>query len=443
MLNSNNNYYAKIISLLVISVNLLIHALIINDNFYGSDYGNYIQGANSLLNDFVYSTQGNPLVSDNFRPVGYSLVIVLAKIIIPSYFNEAIIVFQSILLLLMFLYILQIFEMLNLYNPKSIYVSLFLFIHPTILSTTTHVQSDLLMSFFIFGFVFYILRFILKHNSKDLYIGILFITISLYFRPTFMYFFPILFIILYKYTNYKYIILSLLIIILVQSPWIIRNKVVLDTYKFSMLGDVVLTYFAADTLRHKFKIDPDSAHLIVWERCGIEMPYWNNKNDMDMYVRMKNESLKIIFENPEYFALSWIRGIVRVFIMPHEIYEIKDDRTIPVNHFIHLLRSNPKQILHEINGYFIYLYIYSYIINFIIIMGFIIMMFKFKKYNKSNNYLYSFLMPLALYGLLIPGPINKSHYIMPYYIVLIILVIFVLFNRCNEVTDKNNKDCVK
>ena len=418
-----------IISTVFILVNLLVYVFIINGSFHGSDYGNYLQGANSLAGNFIYSTQGDPLVPDNFRPVGYSLVIVLSKAISLEYFIELIVFMQSTLLLVMFGFVVKLLTVMGLYDYRVIYASAMMFVHPVVLHTTTQIQVDLLLSFSIFSYVYYFVLFLLNGKNKDLFVSVALLAMSFYFRPTFMYFIPFFLVIIYKYSNVKNAVFSIIVIILIQSPWIIRNKIVLDTYKISMLGDVVLTYFAADTLRHSLNLSPDAAHSLVWRECDIDEPYWENKNDMSMYSRMKKESIGIMMDNAEYFMLSWLRGIARVFLMPHEIYVLKSDTTIPVDDFIGTLKSDFIGLVEYVNGYFVYLYFVAYAINVIIVYSVVRVLYNVGEIYKKIPFVYHFLVPFCFYGLLIPGPINKPHYMFSYYIVLIVFVAISFFKN--------------
>jgi hypothetical protein len=423
-----------LISILTIVSILVFYILFIDGSITGSDYGNYAQGADSILNHGVYSTQGKVSIPDNFRPIGYSLLIVVAKQIDSVFYNEIIIVFQSVLLIFMYIMVLRIFEVFSILSKKTILVSAIFFIHPMVISTVTHVQVDLILSFFILLFILNLIFFMRKNSDKYLYYGVIFLGISLYFRPTYLYFIPVFFLLLFKYVPIKNIIISMVILILIITPWSIRNKLALDSFSFSRLGDVVLTYFAADTLRHKLNLDSIEAHNIVWEKADIDTPYYlNNKNDANKYKRMRDTSIDIIVNNFDYFALSYIRGLIRVFVMPHEIYNTKENTTIKVDNFINKVKTNPKLLIDDLNGYFVYLYIVPYLLNMFILFSLIKVLVRFRFYSRQYYFVYYFLISIVLYGLLIPGPINKSHYMLSYYSILITFVVLANFTRSKGV----------
>jgi|APSaa5957512622_1039677.scaffolds.fasta_scaffold01259_12 hypothetical protein len=417
-------------SIFVIVSTLIFYILFIDGSIQGSDYSNYLQGANSIINYSVYSTQGDISVPDNFRPIGYSLILVIAKQIDSIFFNEIIVIFQSVLLIFMYIMILKVFEVFSILSKKTILVSAMFFIHPMVISTVTHVQVDLMLSFFILLFVLNLVFFIRKNDEKYLYYGVIFLGISLYFRPTFLYFIPIFFLLLSRYVSIKKITISIIIIMIIIAPWSIRNKLALDSFSFSRLGDVVLTYFAADTLRHKLNLTSAEAHNIVWKKADIDAPYYlNNKNDENKYNRMRDVSIEIIVNNFDYFILSYARGLARVFVMPHEIYSTKENTTIRVDDFIDKLKSNPKLLVSDLNAYFIYLYIFPYLLNIFILFGLIKLIIGFRFYLRGHRFIYYLFTLIVLYGLLIPGPINKPHYMLSYYSVLIIFVVFAYFAK--------------
>ena len=76
----NNDRNACILSIIIISLSLLYFIQFINEDFIGSDYGNYLQGATSIINYGTYSTIDNPQIPDNFRPIGTSLIIAFSKL---------------------------------------------------------------------------------------------------------------------------------------------------------------------------------------------------------------------------------------------------------------------------------------------------------------------------------------------------------------------------
>ena len=146
------------------------------------------------------------------------------------------------------------------------------------------------------------------------------------------------------------------------------------------------------------------------------------KNDPIAMKRYIDISLSKIKENPIYYILANLRGLLRVLIIPNGIFDIKGNTTINVHDFIIILKTKPKELLKEINFYFTYLYIIPYLINGIIffcVIGF----FKSKNLFYENRNIFIVLTSLFIYGLLIPGPLNKSQYFLSYYIILVLFTI--------------------
>ena len=132
----------------------------------------------------------------------------------------------------------------------------------------------------------------------------------------------------------------------------------------------------------------------------------------------------------DYFLLSYLRGVVRVFAMPHNIFEIKNETTLNVDEFIKLLKSNPKEIFNNFNLYFILLYIIPYLVNMFFIYGIIYVIFKMKYLFYLYNHIFLFLMSFFVYGILISGPINRSQYMISY---LAILIIFSVLSQQHQI----------
>jgi hypothetical protein len=99
-----------------------------------------------------------------------------------------------------------------------------------------------------------------------------------------------------------------------------------------------------------------------------------------------------------------------------------------------------KNLIKELNLYFLYLYILPYIINFILFIGLLGYLIKSKILLRENRSIYFVFMSLFIYGLLIPGPLNKSQYIMSYYIIIVGFCVFFYQRMLTTVTKKSIQD---
>lgn len=432
--NTFSQKQTLIFSLGIIALTILFHVFLSNGSFEGSDYENYIQGAESFFSENPYSTHGDISIADNFRPPGYPLTIAFFKWLSNDYFIELLVLFQSILLACMFLVIIKTLKKLSLLTNKTILISLFLFCHPVLMSTATHIQAHFVESFLITIFIFYFIVFIIGKKNKDLILASIFLSLAFYFRPSFIYFLPVLFCLIFLVSKVKHSFYSLGIILLIISPWIIRNKTVLNSFEFSGLGSVSLSYYAAEAIRHSQNVSSEEAHLAVLKNSD-SFDYELKKNDFELNERLKNESVKVIFNNMDYFLLSYLRGMIRVFLMPHNIFEIKEGTTLNVDEFIKILKYNPKEILKNLNLYFVILYIIPYLINVFFIYGIVNVILKIKYLFHKYDHLITFLVSFFIFGFLIPGPINRSQYMIPY---LVVLIIFSVLSQEDQ-TEKRIK----
>jgi hypothetical protein len=419
----------------ILLLTILFHVFLINADFIGSDYVNYIQGADSFFSENPYSTHGDISVADNFRPPGYAIIIAFFKWFSNDYFLELIILFQSILLVCMFFILVLILKKLSLIKSRTTFFILFLFLHPVLLSTATHIQAHFIEAFLHSIFIFYFISFLKEKKIKDLILASIVLSLSFYLRPTFIYFTPIFFFIIFLASKIKYSFYSLVFVLLVVSPWIIRNKTMLNSLEFSGLGSIALSYYAAEAIRHSQNISSEEAHLAILKNSD-SFDYEIKKNDFELNRRLKDESIKIIFKNMDYFLLSYVRGIIRVFLMPHNIFKTKAGTTLNVDEFIKILKSNPKQILNNFNLYFVILYIIPYIINFFLIYGIIYVFSKMKYFFYKYDHIFTFLTSFFLYGILISGPINRSQYMISY---LVILIIFSVLRQEHQLKKFSNE----
>jgi hypothetical protein len=231
----------------------------------------------------------------------------------------------------------------------------------------------------------------------------------------------------------KFAVIATLIFLTITTPWIARNKIVLDSYKFSMLGDIALAYIAGDVIRHAKGMGQNEAYYYVLKESGVGENFQNTKQDTDIYKKLNKYSINLILENPIALVQATARGLLRVFIMPHEIYKLQENTTIPIDKFIETIRKRPKVLLKDINAYFVYLYIFPYFINSIILLCIGLFIYKIQQWRPKNLSVVYTAMPIFLYGFIIPGPINKSHYITLYYLAVILMVLFSIsqFNKRN------------
>ena len=419
----------KLLGVSITALTFLIFVFYINDSFFGSDYSDYDQGANSIINYSTYSTQGDINVPDNFRPPGYSIVLAFFKIISADYFSQIIVLLQGVMFIVSYFVALKILKTLGILTNVSLVITTLVFNHPVIVYTATQLQSDFMLFFSIILFLyFFTLSFKSSQKRKMILYSIFFLCISIYFRPTYLYFLPLYLIFIFKLTNFKTVFYSIGALLLIVSPWIVRNKIVLDTTSFSKLGKVVLTYYAAETIRFKENVSSEKAMSIVEDYSGYKTPHYDFKTDKDNYSNMVECSTEIILNNFTSFIYASMRGFSRVFIMPHNIFKVKNASTWNVHEFITIIKSNPTRLFSKFNLLFVYLYIYPYIINIFFFCSLILFVFSFKNYLGKDKNIYFLLISFIMYSLLVPGPINRIQYILPYFFMLTLLGIRYIEN---------------
>ena len=421
----------KIFAILLVALQLVVFCFKINDNFYGSDFENYWQGAQSILSGNVYSTHGSNLVADSFRPFGYPLVMAIFIGIFNQSYQYYLVGFQAFLCLLMLGLTFNLLRKINLCNIKSIILVTILYSHPTWLYTATQIQCDIFVAFFVFLYIYFLIIFYNSKKSRYLYLAVLMISISVYFRPFYLYFIPLFIVYIGIRRCTRLAVIAALIFLAITTPWIVRNKIVLDVYKFSMLGDIALAYIAGDVIRHAKGMEQNEAYYYILRESGVGENFENTKNDTNIYKKLNKYSTNVILQNPIALAQATARGLLRVFIMPHEIYKLQEKTTIPIDEFIEKLRTRPKDLAQNFNVYFVYLYIFPVIINIFAVACIGLFIYKIRKWQPKNRVIVFTALPIFLFGWIIPGPINKSHYITLYYLAVSLMVLFVI-NQLNR-----------
>ena len=161
-----NTIRSRVIIFLLLNASILVYLIIVKDNLLGSDSTAYIQGAESLLKHGVFSSMGDINTPDNFRTIGYPIVIALTMIINHEHYISVVIAIQVVLLYLMFVKFVNIGSILNI-NLYPIILVPFIF-HPEFLNLATSLQTEFLYIFTLFLFFIFTVKYFKTRNIKDL-----------------------------------------------------------------------------------------------------------------------------------------------------------------------------------------------------------------------------------------------------------------------------------
>lgn len=231
-----------------------------------SDVQSFIDVANNLLSHGAFSqwTEGPPYYPDAIRTPAYPFFLALFLLLRASAFIIVIVqhILAGFLAVMIYRFGLRFF--------RSRFVGLFAAIVFAFEPTAIY-WNNLLMSDNLFTFVLFLALYLFSGQRflwSAFVLGIATLTrpIGLYFAPLFVG----MFILEYKRGSYDALIKKLstaprrffgktglmfvAVLMLVISPWIIRNKLIFDTWQFSSAGWVNLNIFTAAPYADKYNI---------------------------------------------------------------------------------------------------------------------------------------------------------------------------------------------
>lgn len=376
----------------------------------GSDFANYFQGAASFFSKLPYSTIGDADVADAFRPPGYSFVLFLVLSVAD------VVDFRLLMLLINLMLFLAIYYFtVKLGRPSNLNQNLILiipFLLPTFLLTATSYQSDLFLILLTNMGIFLVFVGYRRHIPRYTLMGVLILSMSLYFRPTLMYFVPYLCLILFIFGNRRVALSGLFIFALVISPWIIRNGLLTGEYHFSSLTKIFPRYLAAEVMSNiegistgeALEVFGGPAEKFLVQGSEITTPRKSEATDPVNYM----------LSNPIGLFRASAKGAARAVLMPNEIYEAFDSKMI-ITERLRIYRGlNVSEIKKGISYdvYFIFLPILYSIYIWMRFMAGCVRKFK----SCINPSLWDFPAVAAAsligYVFLVHGASNKPHYLL-------------------------------
>ena len=419
--------------------------------FLGADNTAYIQAAQSILQYHTFSSMGDMQSPDNFRTFGFPFVIAVAYLINPLHYIQLIVIFQIILLYLMFIKIIQSSYMLNLKN-KLLLILPFLF-HPELLNLATSLQTEFLYVFTLFFFFFFFLKYIENKKLRDLLFSALFISLSLHIKPVYMFFIPVYLIYIFILDkSLKKVLLVLLTISIIIAPWIIRNKVTLDTYSFTSSKNFNLLCYAYSIQKAKENLTDMQAINKVDALISKRYHIGSNQSMLTLVASQKNDliddiipkaSKEIILNDMKYLPVVYLKGALRGFYLPHNIYDVAKNNPAHITNIINSIKEGHLSSIFVKDSKLQYSSIYFFalpvILNILVLIGFSLFstLYIFKK--SFRNQKSSFILLFVLYGLAVAFPwSNNSRYMMAYFPQMAIMFVYSLnFLIRNERKDAN------
>ena len=295
-----------------------------------------------IVNDVFKASPGLAKLNDivlpsAFMPPLYAYFIFIIKYFFSSLMNfvNVILIFQilfSLIAIYLFLRLLQISETQNV----SFFTALIFSLIPINIYATVQISSISIQVFLLIYF-FYILRLFSdnkKISQKNLFIFSILSGFLILLRGEFILFYilTLIYFFLYYVRNIKFFLISLIITLLVISPYIIRNYYHFNTFTITKS----IGYNLLKGNNPNFKIEGNPSFIEEkYPRENLSI-----KTDKNYEIKLDNfykeKALEFIKENPSYYFKNYFIKVLSFLVYdPYSSYE----------KYFNLLHFAPKVVL--------------------------------------------------------------------------------------------------
>lgn len=232
-MKKENYFYLKAGFLILLF--LMIRFALQFDGLYGQDAYEYLRYTNEMYSFFVNGT----LLGDYFWGLGYPFFGCLFNFIIQNT-TMALQLVSIVAALLTWFYIDKIIELIYNEKPNYLVSLLFFAISPIVFIQSFLVMSDMLACGFITIAIFYLIYYFIHSKNSSYILGIIFSLLAFYTRyasiVVLLPFITITLIKIIKITNYKLLLYSVVIVVIISIPHILlRSTIVLGFTKHQFL----------------------------------------------------------------------------------------------------------------------------------------------------------------------------------------------------------------
>ncbi|MFA6339056.1 MAG: glycosyltransferase family 39 protein [Candidatus Paceibacterota bacterium] len=331
---------------------------------YGSDSIGYGILGNAILHKGVFSTSNeSPYKPDTFRTPGYPLLLVAFIFLFGSYtfFPIVQILFVIGTAWLIFKIGLKLFSFW-----VGLIAALFFIIDPAVILHTLLILSDITFTFFLILSV-YLMFFYEKKNPWIFFLSGLSLAVATYIRPIAM-FVPFVILPFYLYLNWSHQWKTLLrnaglfvaALILILSPWVVRNKIVSNTWGLSSVQSFNFFFYTMpEFLSFKEKVSPDDIRKKFFEEMAVKGVKPEDFSDLSVTSKMNEISYPYLKSNlPSYAVWHAVKmtpfffssGIKNFFYVYDDMIHYKAYETSNSNLTNFLMRGQFKNFFNVIKG---------------------------------------------------------------------------------------------
>ena len=356
---------------------------------------NVITDENLVIQKFA--TTGDEVIPSVWMPPFYVFFLYVVNLVFGNFFsliNSVIIIQIFFNLLSIYLFFIIIREILN--KKGSLFLTSIYAFFPALIFSAVQISSITIQIFFILCFLYFIPKIFFNHKKSSLIIFSIFSGILILTRGEFIifYIFTLFYFFIFKEKNVRNLFSSIIITLLILSPYLIRNYNNSDT--------IVLTKsFGYNLLKgnnKNFKVEGDVTSIDEIRKN------LNIKIDKNFEIKLddiyKNEAIKFIKNNPLVVIKNYFKKVFSFLIL---------DINSSYENYYHPLHLVPKLIISFLalisaviglkkRGFFQYLSLYYFLNIFLFSVFFILPRYSvilipiqliliglaFKKYKKKE-----------------------------------------------------------
>lgn len=326
LLNNKPLFFILLLALLL-RLLLLIAILIKNpEGIYLYDsYGYWNLGYNMFHNGVFSQAADVPLDPDYYRTPLYPLFIAFAEMIGPEGFS--IIILQILLAVLSCYFVYKLAHLITRNRFISNTAALIIAIDLPSVALSDLVLTETLFAFLMVLAFYFFVRFIQKNKWSDLVYTAIFSASLILCRPI-AFCVPVLFSAFIFYRSYKNIKIVLRwialysgIVLMILSPWFIRNKITFGHYFLSVIREHnLLNYQAAAVYAERFNYPlPQSQSILRWKTFrefkgnAYTQPY-------EYASFIEKEAISVITTYPGIFLKQQVVQVAYFFFKPSCAY---------------------------------------------------------------------------------------------------------------------------
>ena len=297
MVKTNIKYLVLTLLFFFILFGILLFKSIDNQIFtLGADSSSYLSPAISFSENFSFVDVDGRNMHNN-TPLYSIFISIFYKLFDQDNYQILIQMIQIVFLFLIAFISLKVD--LNFTPKQKIFLFVLILANPNFFSNAYFAQSEIFFTLFFILSIIYATKFL--NNSDDLknsFFSIFFMLIALNVRPIGQYYLVMIFLIfnfnlLLTKINFKKVIsfnlLSLILIIFLTSPWMIRNK-----YEFN---EFFITsnkgYYALDNLSNLIKISENISDDQAYQKAlNLNLDLINEKGEVEKHYCFQKKHLR-------------------------------------------------------------------------------------------------------------------------------------------------------